>query len=186
MHHPEKPRPMRRPETEITARPQLEDILSRVRVLFLCLKDAQAPYVVPVCFGWEKDTLYVHSAFSGTKIDLIRADPAVGFSACTEMTLTPGSPACNFGLEAESITGTGRARILTDRKERVHGLDLIMRHYAESAGAPVSGVPAERAPLYSTGALSRTCVIAITVETLRGRQLGSRARVRARPEGRTR
>ena len=103
MHPPEKPRPMRRPGTEITARPQLEGILTWARVLFLCLRDAQAPYVVPVCFGWEKDTLYVHSALSGTKIDLIRADPAVGFSACTDMTLVPGATACNFSLQAESV-----------------------------------------------------------------------------------
>ena len=161
MHHPEKPRPMRRPETEITAHAQLEDILRRVRVLFLCLKDAHAPYVVPVCFGWERDALYVHSALSGTKVDLIRADPAVGFSACTEMTLAPGATACSFSLKAESIAGTGRARILTEEKERVHALDLIMRHYDDSAEDPV----------YAAGSLSRTCVIAITILTLRGRRL---------------
>ena len=159
---------MRRPKTEITARAQLEDILRRARVLFLCLSDARAPYVVPVCFGWKKDTLYVHSALSGTKIDLLRADPAVGFSACTDMTITSGATACDFSLQAESIAGTGRARILAEEKERVHGLDLIMRHYAESAGVPV----------FSPGSLSRTCVIAITIETLRGRRLGRRTRVR--------
>jgi uncharacterized protein len=186
MDHSEKQRPMRRPRTEITVGAQLEDILREARVLFLSLRDARAPYVVPVCFGWEKDTLYVHSALSGTKIDLLRADPAVGFSACTDMTLVPGATACDFSLQAESISGTGRARILAEQKERVHGLDLIMRHYAESADAPV----------FSPGSLSRTCVIAITIETLRGRRLGrgtrsgstpcGSARVRARPEGRTR
>ena len=157
---------MRRPQTEITARPQLEDILGRARVLFLCMKDAPAPYVVPVCFGWNENTLYVHSALSGTKIDLIRAEPAVGFSACTEMTLVPGTTACNSSLRAESISGTGRARILTDETERVRALNLIMRHYDEG----------EKAPVFAPGSLSRTCVIAIVIETLRGRQLGRRTR----------
>jgi nitroimidazol reductase NimA-like FMN-containing flavoprotein (pyridoxamine 5'-phosphate oxidase superfamily) len=166
MNHPENLRAMRRPETEITDPAELERILSAVRVLFLCLNDAQAPYVIPVCFGWDKGMLYVHSALTGTKIDLIRVDPFVGFSACAEMTLTPGSTACNFSVQAESIAGTGRARILIDDKERTRGLDLIMRHYSENAEAPVFGV----------GSLSRTCVIAITILTLRGRQLGRPAR----------
>jgi nitroimidazol reductase NimA-like FMN-containing flavoprotein (pyridoxamine 5'-phosphate oxidase superfamily) len=177
MNHPESPRPMRRAESEITAPAQLEKILTQARVLFLSLRDAQAPYVVPVCFGWEKDTLYVHSALTGAKIDLIRADPSVGFSACTEITLTPGATACNFSLQAESIAGTGRARILADDKERTRGLDLIMRHYSEgdSIEAPVYGVPAERVSPYGIGPLSRTCVIAITILTLRGRRLGKPA-----------
>jgi hypothetical protein len=166
MQRPESLRAMRRPETEITDSAQLEEILRTAGVLFLCLRDAQAPYVVPVCFGFEKDTLYVHSALSGTKIDLIRADPSVGFSACTEMTLTPGTAACNFSVQAESISGTGRARILVDEKERTRGLDVIMRHYAETPQAPV----------YANKPLSRTCVIAITILTLRGRQLGRRTR----------
>jgi len=189
---------MRRDESEITARAQLDEILRNAKVLFLSLRDAQAPYVVPVCFGYETDTLYVHSALSGTKIDLIRADPAVGFSACTDMILTPGETACDFSLQALSVAGTGRARILVDGKERIRGLDLIMRHYSEGdgAGAPVYGVPAERVRpsgrartralpygvpaervlAYRANSLSRTCVIAITIESLRGRRLGRRTR----------
>ncbi len=158
---------MRRPETEVTDTAQLGKILSAARVLFLCLKDAQAPYVVPVCFGWEKETLYVHSALTGTKIDLIRADPAVGFSACAEMTVTPGATPCSFSVQAQSIAGTGRARILSDSTERRRGLDLIMRQYSEGI---------ERVHSYDAGSLSRTCVIAIVIETLHGRQIGRRTR----------
>jgi nitroimidazol reductase NimA-like FMN-containing flavoprotein (pyridoxamine 5'-phosphate oxidase superfamily) len=164
---------MRRAESEISVRLQLEEILRKARVLFLGLKDAQAPYVVPVCFGWEKDTLYVHSALTGAKIDLIRADPAVGFSTCTEMILTPGATACNFSLQAQSVMGTGQAHILVDDKERTRGLDLIMRHYSEGDCA--------EAPVYGISSLSRTCVIAITIETLRGRQLGRRPAPRGHP-----
>ena len=164
----EPARGMRRPDSEITPRAELDAVLRKARVLFLSLRDTRAPYVVPVCFGFEADTLYVHSALSGTKIDLIRADPAVGFSACTDMVLIPGAAACDFSLSAQSVSGTGRARILDERAERARGLDLIMRHYSEGEAAD--------APLYRPGALSRTCVISISIETLRGRQLGRPAR----------
>jgi nitroimidazol reductase NimA-like FMN-containing flavoprotein (pyridoxamine 5'-phosphate oxidase superfamily) len=164
MGSPEPARGMRRAESEITSRASLDSILRKARVLFLALRDGEAPYVVPLCFGYETDTLYVHSALSGTKIDLIRAHPAVGFSACTDVILIPGAAACDFGLSAQSVAGTGKARILANGTEGARGLDLIMRHYAEGEAA--------EAPVYRPGSLSRTCVIAIHIESLRGRQLG--------------
>jgi nitroimidazol reductase NimA-like FMN-containing flavoprotein (pyridoxamine 5'-phosphate oxidase superfamily) len=179
MRSSEPARGMRRPDSEITLRAELDAVLRKARVLFLSLQDAPAPYVVPVCFGFEADTLYVHSALSGTKIDLIRADPAVGFSACTDMVLIPGAAACDFSLSAQSVAGTGRARILEEGAERAGGLDLIMRHYTQGGAAdtPVervrpSGRARTRVLSYRPGALSRTCVISISIETIRGRRLG--------------
>jgi uncharacterized protein len=156
-------RPMRRTETEITDQDALDEIIRTAEVLFLALRDELAPYVFPVCFGGDSGTLYVHSALVGTKIDLLRADPIVGFSACTTMTITPGRTPCDFSAAARSVVGTGRARIVEDEEERLRGLDAILRHYdAGAAGKPV----------YRPGSLARTCVIAIHVDTLHGKATG--------------
>ena len=166
---PHHPRTMRRAESEVTSPAHLERILDAAPVLFLGLKDTPAPCVIPVCFGWEKDTLFVHSALTGAKMDLLRADPVVGFSLCTDVTVVPGAAACTFSVQAQSIVGTGRARILTDDKERAQGLEIIMRHYDRGSKAPV----------FVPGSFSRTCVIAIAVLSLRGRQLGRPGRIQA-------
>jgi nitroimidazol reductase NimA-like FMN-containing flavoprotein (pyridoxamine 5'-phosphate oxidase superfamily) len=137
------------------------------RILYLALRNEPAPYVIPVCFGVDGGTLYVHSALAGTKIDLLRLHPVVGFSACTEMTVTPGARACDFSSSAMSVVGTGRARIVETEAERIRGLDTIMRHYEKGA--------AETKPSYSKGSLSRTCVIAVTIDTLRGKATGRAA-----------
>jgi nitroimidazol reductase NimA-like FMN-containing flavoprotein (pyridoxamine 5'-phosphate oxidase superfamily) len=154
---------MRRAEREITDRAALDDILLNARILYLALRDAAAPYVIPVCFGIDGGTLYVHSALVGTKIDLLRLDPVVGFCACTDMTVTPGAAACDFSSSARSVVGTGRARIVESEDERIRGLDSIMRHYAEGPHAK---------PSYRKGALSRTCVIAVGIDTLHGKTTG--------------
>lgn len=153
-------RPMRRGGREIVGRAALDEILLSTQILFLALRDEPAPYVIPVCFGLEADTLYVHSALVGTKIDLIRSHPVVGFCACADMTVIPGPAPCDFTSAATSIVGTGRARIVDNEEERLHGLDSIMRHYAgEKPGGNA----------YRPGTLSRTCVIAIRIDTLRGK-----------------
>lgn len=155
---------MRRAEREITDTALLDTILVEARILFLGLHDEPAPYVLPVCFGHDTGTLYVHSAMAGTKIDLIAAHPIVGFSASTDLVVKPGTAACDYSSQARSVIGTGRARIVTDEAERVRGLDAIMRHYASG--------PAAETPVYKPGPLARTCVIAIRIDSLRGKRTG--------------
>ena len=155
---------MRRAAREITEPAALDEILREARVLFLAIHDGPAPYVFPVCFAHDQGTLYVHSALAGTKMDLLAANPVVGFSACTDLQVVPGAAACDFGARARSVVGTGRAGIVEDPVLRARALDAIMRHYA--AG------PAAEEPVYKPDTLARTCVIAIRVSSLRGKRTG--------------
>jgi uncharacterized protein len=152
---------MRRAESEITDQGALEEVLHGADLLFLALRSEPAPYVFPVCFGHDAGTLYVHGARVGTKIDILRNHPVVGFSACAPMTVTGGPAPCAFSAAARSIVGTGRARIVEDDEERLRGLDAIMRHYG--VGGPF---------VYQAGSLARTSVIAIHIDTLHGKSTG--------------
>lgn len=159
---------MRRHEKEVTDRAALEEILHSAPLLSLALRDDPAPYVIPVCFGLDGENLYVHSALAGTKIDLIMADPIVGFCACADVSVTAAEPACASSASGRSVVGTGRARIVRDEAERERGLNAIMRHY-QGAG-PVAGTAAA-APTYRPEQLSRTAVIAIRIDTLHGKRV---------------
>ena len=155
---------MRRAEREITDPALLSEVLEKATVLFLALQESPAPYIVPVCFGHENGTLYVHSAAAGKKIELLRANPLLGFSAYTDMTVIPGPFACDFTSRAQSVIGTGRGRIVENDQERTHGLDVIMRHYATG--------PVSAHPVYRAASLARTCVFAISILSLRGKKTG--------------
>ena len=159
-------RPLRRAEREITDLVELNMVLSDARVLYVAFHDHPAPYVVPVCFGHEDGVLYVHSAREGTKMELLRANPFVGFSASTEMEILPADSPCAFGSRARSVAGTAEAVILEGETARLRGLDVIMRHYTRGG----SGALPE--PAYAPGSLSRTCVMALRIRTLRGKRTG--------------
>jgi nitroimidazol reductase NimA-like FMN-containing flavoprotein (pyridoxamine 5'-phosphate oxidase superfamily) len=153
------PRSMRNFRNEITDRAEMEEILSRAEVLYLALHDEPAPYVIPLNFGYADGVLWFHGASEGAKLDLIRRDPRVGFSAVADARIVPGAAACDFAAQGRSVVGRGSARIVTDPAERRRGLDALMLHY----GA--------RAPVYRAGSLERTCVLRVDVEELRGKRL---------------
>jgi nitroimidazol reductase NimA-like FMN-containing flavoprotein (pyridoxamine 5'-phosphate oxidase superfamily) len=76
-----------------------------------------------------------------------------------------GSAACDWGVSAKSVAGTGTARIVTDPAERLRGLDAIMRH----AGAR----PGPRGFAYRPATLARTAVLAVRIDSMTARRVGS-------------
>jgi hypothetical protein len=59
---------MRRKEKEITDRAELEAVIAEAQVCRLAMCDGAHPYVVPLCFGYEAGTFYVHCAAEGQKL----------------------------------------------------------------------------------------------------------------------
>lgn len=158
---------MRKSEREILGTQDKFETLMRCKSLTLALQDAGAPYAVPLNFGaelkGEELFLYFHCALEGRKLDLIKAHPQVGFCAYElRRVFNKGIAPCGYTADYESITGTGRAEIVTDEKERLHGLKVLMSHYASEEFSDAAFAP---------HALKLTCVVKITVGAWTGKRL---------------
>jgi nitroimidazol reductase NimA-like FMN-containing flavoprotein (pyridoxamine 5'-phosphate oxidase superfamily) len=148
----------------VTDPTEITRILEQCAVVHVSFIDSPAPYVVPLFFGHQPGRLYMHGAKTGTKIDLLRAHAHVGFSAAAEAQIVSGSDACAFTAHGQSVTGKGIARLVEDEEERLHGLDLIMQHYARHGAA--AGFT------YRESSLSRTAVIAVDIQTMTAKRIG--------------
>lgn len=122
---------MRRSEKQITDPKEIEAILRSGRVCFLCMVDDGKPYVVPLNFGYDKGSLYFHSAPEGRKIDILRKNSDVCFSIVARHNLVRSEKACSWTAEYSSVTGNGHAAILTDEEAIRSGLNILMGQYSE-------------------------------------------------------
>jgi nitroimidazol reductase NimA-like FMN-containing flavoprotein (pyridoxamine 5'-phosphate oxidase superfamily) len=152
-------RSMRKAQREITDPTELGKVLERAEVVCLALHDDPAPYVVPLCFAHADGALWFHCAREGTKLDLLRRNPRVGFCAVAEARIAAGPAACDSTATGASVAGRGTARIVTDAGERRRGLDALMRRYGIGE------------PAYRQDSLARTCVLRVDIEELRGKRL---------------
>ncbi len=125
---------MRRHDQEITDRAAIESILEEALVLRIGLVDDDMPYVVPVCFGYRDNCLYIHSAQAGRKIEILKKNNWVCFETEVGVEVVPGDPACKWTVRYRSVIGMGTARIVEDPQEKIKALEIIMEHYSGGTG----------------------------------------------------
>ena len=117
------------------------------------------PYVVPVNYAYVDGKILFHGALEGQKLDCIRANPQVCFTAARQSGTVrdhAGGPPCH--LDSDSVICCGTARIIEDLDERAKVLNAFNRAFRP--GAP--DLPAERV---------RGCsAVEITVTEMTGRR----------------
>jgi nitroimidazol reductase NimA-like FMN-containing flavoprotein (pyridoxamine 5'-phosphate oxidase superfamily) len=121
---------MRKSEKEITVKTEIESIIQQSMVCRLALFDGQAPYIVPLCFGYSNDILYFHSAKEGKKVDILKRNNQVCFEFDIGTEAKPGKAACDWGMAYQSVIGFGQALMVEDVAEKRKALELITTQYA--------------------------------------------------------
>jgi len=121
---------MRKAEREIKDFEQIIDLLGRCDTIRIGIADEEAPYVVPVSFGYENCggtiAVYFHGATEGRKSELMKRHPRV----CVEADLCHGFVENGSGAvtcDYESVIGYGNAeRVYGAEAER--GIRLLLEH----------------------------------------------------------
>lgn len=123
---------MRRKEREVTDLNKIREVMESCTCLHLGLNDNGRVYIVPLNFGYAFEdgqfTLYFHGALEGRKVDVIRANPVVGFEMECGYALRTDLTACGHTASFCSIIGEGTVTILTDREEKRIALNQVMLH----------------------------------------------------------
>ena len=124
---------MRRKDRQITDVNSILMIVSKAKILHLGLFDDGYPYIVPLHYGYEYSdgclVFFLHCAKEGHKLDLIKENPNVCIELECDIELISGDYIpCKYGSTYSSVIGQGRAELVSDEKEKVRGLELLMKN----------------------------------------------------------
>lgn len=139
---------------------EIERIIKKAICCRIALVDDDEPYIVPICFGYEKNNLYFHGALEGRKVALIKKNNKICFEIDIDVEVVEASNPCDWSMKYRSIIGVGRAYILENDEEKSHGLNLIMEQYTEG---DVS---------FPKSVLNSVLVVRVDIKSLSGRQIG--------------
>ena len=120
-----------RREREVTNLQEIIGILDRAKVVHVGMIDRDAPYVVPMNYGYpmenEKLTLYLHGATRGRKLDVLRVNPRVFIEIDTDIVPFAGEAACQHGVCYSCVMGEGTAELVEDVEGKKEGLKILMK-----------------------------------------------------------
>ncbi|MEN6480460.1 MAG: pyridoxamine 5'-phosphate oxidase family protein [Anaerolineales bacterium] len=155
---------MRRADREVTDRAEMEAIIAQADYCTLAIHAQDAPYAVPLSFGYANGHVYIHGAREGHKIDLLRRNPRVSLVFVGSCETHLGIQPCSGTTFYRSVIAEGTARFVTDPEEQLFGLDVILAQH--SAPGPHA---------YDPKALEATQVIAIDITAMTGKRSAPRA-----------
>jgi nitroimidazol reductase NimA-like FMN-containing flavoprotein (pyridoxamine 5'-phosphate oxidase superfamily) len=150
---------MRRSEREIESRADIDAVIRHCQVCRLGLADGDEPYVVPLCFGYDGETLYFHCAHEGRKVDIMRRNSRVCFEFDIVEQITEGATACGWGMRFQSVIGRGVASVVEDLEEKRRALALIMAQYA-----------GDRPFEFPEDAVDQTAIVRVKIDSITGKQ----------------
>ena len=147
----------------IQLKEEIERIIMQCEVCNLAMVDLDnKPYVIPMNFGYEQDVVYLHSAQTGKKMDILAKNRQVSLSFSTDHELRWQSEkvACSYSMKYRSVLASGRVEFIEDLDEKVTALNIIMKNYTDKEFT------------YNDPALRDVAVFRVVLETLEGRAYG--------------
>jgi len=157
---------VRKKNQEIRDKQILKGILSRATICRIAMIDDGEPYLLPFNYGYRNNSLYIHSAMEGKKIDVLSLQPRVCFEVEEQADLVKGPLACDWATLYRSVIGYGTIEIIRDKAQKKEGLAFIMAQH----GAPELNDFKEK----NVGSM---VILKLTIESMTGKQSGNWNRV---------
>lgn len=122
---------MRRDEKKINSQLEIDEIINKSDVCRIAFANENTPYVIPVSFGYDGKSIFVHTAKTGKKIDFIEKNNLICFEFDIDVnTVEDEVIACKWTAAYKSVIGYGKMIELTEYKEQENAINQIMLHYS--------------------------------------------------------
>ena len=121
--------PMRRKQRQVQDPRKIEEILRSQKICRIAMCDEGEPYIIPVTYGYEDGSLYIHCAKRGRKLDIIRKNNLVGFEIEADVILDQPAELAEWKQFFKCVVGVGRAVILETREDIARALDILAAQF---------------------------------------------------------
>jgi nitroimidazol reductase NimA-like FMN-containing flavoprotein (pyridoxamine 5'-phosphate oxidase superfamily) len=151
---------MRNTKYRITDTSEIYKIIKTGKVCRLGLCNDNIPYVVPLNYGYKDNALYFHCAHEGMKIDFMKKNNTVCFEIEGSVNISEKEDACNWTTKYCSVIGWGKAEFISDIKNKVGALNIIMNQYSKKSSWK-----------YEDKALKNVCIFKINIDKVSGKSI---------------
>lgn len=137
----------------------MEAVIKKCKICRVGMIDGDSPYVLAMNFGYEDQTLWLHCAKEGKKVDVLKRNNkvCVEFDTDHKIFARHEQVACSWRFAYRGVLIHGHALFVDDYDEKMKGLNILMKNFSD------------RKFEYSKPAVNNIFVIKIPVESITGR-----------------
>ncbi len=151
---------MRRKDKKITDKDIILEILHAAHICRIAIHTDDYPYIVPMNYGYKDNVIYLHSASSGRKLDLLKQNNKVGFEIEQRHEIIKDEISCRWTTKYRSIIGFGDIEFINDKAQKLAGLTIIMEHHGKKDN------------IFSEKAVESVVVLRLHIKALSAKQSG--------------
>ncbi len=133
----------------------IDSVLNEAQEIYVGFNTNAAPYVIALNFVYLNGKIFIHCAPQGQKIDCIKNDARVGFTAATGLEILREKSTTAY----RSVCGSGKTHIIEDLEEKRNALDAIALRYKAHCKVPATDKM-----------LEKTAIFCIEIEDISGKQ----------------
>ncbi len=152
---------MIREDKEIPDKKMIYEIIEQNHICRLAFANGDEPYIVPVNYGYKDEKIYVHSALSGRKLEMLKANSRICFEISDSVEIVTSDVACGYTTKYRSAIGYGTAKLLTATEDKIISLNIIMKQHTGKSDWD-----------FSSASLSKMLIIEITIDSVTGKNSG--------------
>mgnify|MGYP000907114788 CR=1 FL=1 len=116
----------------ITDRKKIDEIIRQCKICYVSMSADNVPYVLPMNFALNGDTVVLHSGKNGRMWDILHKNPAVciNWTIGDEIAWQDIRIACSYTIKSFSVLAEGLVEFTDSYEEKERCLSLFMAQYS--------------------------------------------------------
>lgn len=149
----------------IENRAEIDEIIKACKTCFLGMAADEAPYVLPMNFALDGNSVILHSAQEGRMWETIKKNPKVciNWTLGEELAYQDVQVGCSYRVKSKSVLVEGTVEFVEDYDEKYRCLSLLMGQYSN------------REFKFGTPAVKNVGIFKVSIDKITAKHFGAKA-----------
>lgn len=149
----------------IENRKKIEEIIQACKTCYVSMAENNVPYVLPMNFALEGNTVVLHSAQSGRMWETLKKNPRVciNWTLGEDLAWQDDRNGCSYRVKSNSVLVEGEAEIVDNYDEKYRLLQVLMAQYSE------------REFKFNPPAVKNVGIIKVHIQKISAKEFGAKA-----------
>ena len=148
----------------IQNREEIDKIIRACKTCFLAMSDNDLPYVLPMNFALDGDSVILHSAQSGRMWETLKKNQnvCINWTLGEDLAWQDVKVGCSYRVKSKSVLVEGKVEFIDDFDEKTRCMNLMMSQYSD------------REFKFSKPAIENVGIIKVVIEKITAKEFGAK------------